>query len=217
MDNKLSASLAKPSYTASAQVCYMCGQNESHGMKYCPETIVFMASGIVKMNVDGRIIRTDGKPLPWGIPGGGGIAKVLKDELANRKGSTSAAEVEHGKRFVSNYEFAKLDNVGTMYTVIPVQWVEKNKDEHMQPYCCSERNKERANPMLPEKEIPVKKMIPEVVIPAPPKTILKRQTPAVAQEEDIMAGQTCTKWPHLVGKVMSIFGVIWGHLLWALI
>ena len=186
MDNKLSASLAKPLYTASAQVCYMCGQNESHGMKDCPETIAFMASGIVKTNVDGRIIRADGKPLPQGIPGGGGIAKVLKDELANRKGSTSVAEVEHGKHFVSNYEFVKLDNIGTMYIAIPVQRVEKNKDEHMQSYRHSERNKERANPTPPEKESPAKKMIPEVEIPTPPKTILKQQTPAVAQDEDII-------------------------------
>ena len=116
----------------------------------------------------------------------GGIAKVLKDELANPKGSTSAAEVEHEKRFVSNYEFAKLDNVGATYTAIPAQQVEKNKDERMQPYHRSERNKECANPTLPEKEIPVKKMIPEVVIPTPPKTILKRQTPVVAQEEDVV-------------------------------
>ena len=186
MDNKLSASSAKPSYTASARVCYMCGQNENHGMKDCPETIAFMASGIVKTNIDGRIIHADRKPLPRGIPGGGGIAKVLKDELANRKGSMSAAEVEHGKRFVSNYEFAKLDNVGATYTAIPVQRVEKNKDERMQPYRRSERNKERANPAPPEKEIPAKRMIPKVEIPVPPKTILKRRTPAVAQDEDVV-------------------------------
>ena len=57
MDNKLSASSVKPSYTASARVCYMCRQNESHRMKDCPETIAFMASGIVKMNVDSRIYK----------------------------------------------------------------------------------------------------------------------------------------------------------------
>ena len=62
----------------------------------------------------------------------------------------------------------------------------------MQPYRRSERNKERANQTLPEKEIPVKKespakqMIPEVEIPTPPKTILKRQTPAVTQDEDVV-------------------------------
>jgi len=61
----------------------------------------------------------------------------------------------------------------------------------MQPYRRSERNKERANQTLPEKEIPVKKespakkMIP-VEIPTPPKTILKRQTPAVTQDEDVV-------------------------------
>ena len=187
IDNRLSATSSKPTFTAQqTRVCYMCGQNESHGMKDCPETIAFMASGVVKTNVDGRIIRTDGKPLPRGIPGAGGIAKVLKDELANRKGSTSAAEVEHGKRFVSNYEFAKLDNIGATYTAIPAQRVEKSKDERMQPYRHSERNKERANQTLPEKEIPVKKMIPEVEIPTPPKTILKRQTPAVTQDEDVV-------------------------------
>lgn len=45
-------------------VCYMWGNNVLHNMKDCPETIAFMASGLIKTNMDGKIGCADGRPLP---------------------------------------------------------------------------------------------------------------------------------------------------------
>ena len=55
------------SYMQQACPCFMCGQNEAHGMKDCPETIASMASGNITINTEGRVVCTDGKPLPRGI------------------------------------------------------------------------------------------------------------------------------------------------------
>jgi hypothetical protein len=133
-----------------------------------------MASGVVKVNVDGRIVHADGKLLPRAIPGTGGIAKILKDEMSNRKGTSSVAEVDYHRHFVSNYEFAVLDNAGATYTAIPAQRVEKNKDERTQPYRRPDKDQKPA-----QKAPPPKKLVPIVEIQSVPKTILKREMPAV--------------------------------------
>ena len=67
--------------------------------------------------------------------GSGGIAKVLKDE-ANRKGSSSNIEVDHDGFLVANYEFARLNEENTVYTVLPAQCADKapKKDVRNQPY-----------------------------------------------------------------------------------
>jgi hypothetical protein len=113
----------------------MCGQDESHGMKDCPETIAFLASGTVKINTEGRVVRVDGRQLPRGIIGGGRIAKVLKDEAANRKGSTSNIELDEESFLVANYEFARLNNQDSEYTVMPAQRADNSqrKDIRTQP------------------------------------------------------------------------------------
>ena len=56
----------------------------------CPETVAFLASGFLKMNTHQNFVRADGRPLPRGVIGSGGIAKVLKDEASNRKCSSSS-------------------------------------------------------------------------------------------------------------------------------
>ena len=97
----------------------MCGQNEPHGMKDCPETIAFMASGTVMINTEGRVVHADGKLLPRGIVGTGGIAKILKEEASKRKGTASSIELE--SFLVVNYEFAQLNNSNSEYTIMPAQ------------------------------------------------------------------------------------------------
>jgi hypothetical protein len=106
--------------------CYMCGQNNLHGMKDCPETIPFLASGTVKINTKGRVIHVDGRQLPRGIIGRGGIVKVLKDEAANCKGGTSNIELNEESFLVANYEFARLNNC-------PVGWKRRVFDRLLSP------------------------------------------------------------------------------------
>src|SRR6266849_6780190 len=133
--HKQMSSSSKPFRHDVTHVCYMCGNNDAHNMRDCPETIAFMASGLLKTNTDGKIVRADGRPLPRGVMGSGGIAKVLKDE-ANRKGSSSNIEVDHDGFLVANYEFARLNEENTVYTVLPAQRAEKapKKDVRNQPY-----------------------------------------------------------------------------------
>ena len=42
--------------SSSSQVCYMCGKPEVHMIKECPDTIQFMAAGVVKLNDKGCIV-----------------------------------------------------------------------------------------------------------------------------------------------------------------
>jgi hypothetical protein len=118
------------------RTCYMCGQDESHGMKDCPKTIAFLASSTVKINTEGRVVCADGRQLPRGIIGGGRIAKVLKDEAANCKGSASNIELNEESFLIANYECAHLNNQDSKYTVMPVHRADNSqrKDIRTQPY-----------------------------------------------------------------------------------
>ena len=98
------------SYMQQAHPCFMCGQNELHGMKDCPETIAFMASGTVTINTEGRVVRAGRKLLPRGIVGTGGIAKILKEEASKRKGTASSIELDQESFLIANYEFTQLNN-----------------------------------------------------------------------------------------------------------
>jgi hypothetical protein len=66
LDSKNMQSHAQSLHMRNIQLhtCYMCGQNNSHGMKDCTEMIAFLASGTVKINTEGRVIHTDGRQLP---------------------------------------------------------------------------------------------------------------------------------------------------------
>ena len=69
----------------------MCRKPEVHMIKECPDTIQFMAAGVVKLNDKGRIVRANGTALPQGIPSGGGIAKILKEEIMHKKSTTPSS------------------------------------------------------------------------------------------------------------------------------
>ena len=45
-----------PSTNQSSRVCYMCSKPEVHMIKECPNTIQFVAAGVVKLNDEGRIV-----------------------------------------------------------------------------------------------------------------------------------------------------------------
>src|SRR6266849_2812672 len=116
--------------------------------------------------------------------GSGGIAKVLKDE-ANRKGSSSNIEVDHDGFLVANYEFARLNDKNTVYTVLPAQRADKAPKKYVrtQPYrrpetrsqakkhagntktneeCEAEKQGESKEKMA---EIPIRKFLPRLLAP----------------------------------------------------
>ena len=103
--------------SSSSRVCYMCGKPEVHMIKECPDTIQFMAAGVVKLNDKGRIVRANGTTLLRGIPGRGGIAKILKEEIMHKKSTMSNLEIDRNAFLVVNYEYAPFDMTDTEYEV----------------------------------------------------------------------------------------------------
>ena len=121
--------------SSSSRVCYMCGKPEVHMIKECPDTIQFMAAGVVKLNDKGHIVRANGTALPRGIPGGGGIAKILKEEIMHKKSTTSNLEIDRNAFLVANYKYTHFDATDTEYEVMPALYSTKTYEEEcMQPY-----------------------------------------------------------------------------------
>ena len=120
--------------SSSLRVCYMCRKPEVHMIKECPDTIQFMAVGVVKLNDEGHIVRANGTVLPRGIPGGGGIAKILKEEIMHKKSTTSNLEIDRNAFLVANYEYAHFDMTDTEYEVMPALHTTKTYEEHTQLY-----------------------------------------------------------------------------------
>jgi len=187
--------------------CYMCGEETTHGMKDCPETVAFITSGILKLNTEGRVVRSNGGSLPRGTVDGGGITKILKEEIKHHKGSVSNIEVDK-MYLVANYKFAQLDEGDTEYTVMPAERADKGvRKERMEPYDKSRlrsggKGKEKAQPpkekekdKLLKDEQPPKVERPKVQVyvdvPPPPKVL--RRDERIPQKEDIeMADQAPT-------------------------
>jgi hypothetical protein len=59
IEKRMSSDRRNPQAYASG-VCSMCGETVNHLMRDCPETIAFMASGVLKRNSDGKFTRADG-------------------------------------------------------------------------------------------------------------------------------------------------------------
>jgi hypothetical protein len=165
-----------PNTNQSPRACYMCGKPEVHMIKECPDTIQFMAAGVVKLNDEGRIVRANGTALPRGIPGGGGIAKILKEEIMHKKSTTSNLEIDRNAFLIANYEYAHFDATDTEYEVMPALRSTKTyEEERTQPYKRQEvkDSKKPTLRMKPEVVIQTPKPKPYVEVPVPPR-ILKR-------------------------------------------
>ena len=187
--------------------CYMCGEETTHGVKDCPETVTFIASGILKLNTDGRVVRANSGSLPRGVTDGGGIAKILKEEIKHHKGSASNIEVDK-TYLVANYEFAQLDEGDTEYTVMLAERAERGtRKERVEPYDKSRlrsagKGKEKAQPpkekgkdkLLKEEQLPkVERPKAQVYVDVPPPPKVLQRDEWVPQNEDIeMADQTPT-------------------------
>ena len=113
----------------------MCRKPEVHMIKECPDTIQFMAAGVVKLNDEGCIVRANGTALPQGIPGGGGIAKILKEEIMHKKSTTSNLEIDRNAFLVVNYKYTHFNAMDMEYEVMPALCTTKTyEEEHTQPY-----------------------------------------------------------------------------------
>ena len=105
--------------SSSSRVCYMCGKPEVHMIEECPDTIQFMVVGVVKLNDEGCIVRANSTALPRGIPSGGGIAKILKEEIMHKKSTMSNLEIDRNTFLIANYEYAHFDVTDIEYEVMP--------------------------------------------------------------------------------------------------
>ena len=110
-----------PSTNQASRVCYMCGKPEVHMIKECPNTVQFMVSGVVKLNTKGCIVQANSTALPQGIPGGGGIAKILKEEIMHQKSTMLNLEIDWNAFLIVNYEYAHFNATDTEYEVMPAQ------------------------------------------------------------------------------------------------
>ncbi|KAF8870277.1 hypothetical protein BD779DRAFT_1681311 [Infundibulicybe gibba] len=67
--------------------CFICGTSDHRlGLTNCPETKKLVEEGLAIFNSEGRLKRFDGNDLPRAPAAGGGVAKVLRDEIATLKG-----------------------------------------------------------------------------------------------------------------------------------
>jgi hypothetical protein len=82
--------------------CFMCGEN-GHAIKECPESKAFIAKKVLKITNEGRLVQADGSDLPYGDMDNGGVARVLREQIAN----ASNAETEYLQEFLSfnDYEY----------------------------------------------------------------------------------------------------------------
>jgi hypothetical protein len=80
--NKASGTQTTTSNFTNERRCFICDEAGVHrlGIRNCPEVRTLIEEGLVAYAPDGRLMRADGNALPRGVTGGGGVAKVLRDE-----------------------------------------------------------------------------------------------------------------------------------------
>jgi hypothetical protein len=126
---------------------------------------------------------------PHGKAGEGGIAVLLKEEVANHRGRTFSIEVEQSFTTANaTYEFAQLSAMDTSYQVMPAECMEKSYKSNSKPYeKVQTRSETKKNETENKDAGPLRKstLIPQVYVdvPAPPK-ILKCPTMERVPEED---------------------------------
>ncbi len=89
---------SQPPKTRSVMYCIMCGKL-GHGIRDCSESKFFIGQDICRMDVNNRVVMSDGTALPC-AEGEGGVAKQICDRMAKNKSSvpgpmsTSVSNVE---------------------------------------------------------------------------------------------------------------------------
>ena len=73
--------------------CFICDLSDAHvlGLCRCPEVSILINEGLASFNQVGRLMHSDSSDLPCGLYGGGGVAKVLRDECVANQPSSSKA------------------------------------------------------------------------------------------------------------------------------
>ncbi|KAF9507793.1 hypothetical protein BS47DRAFT_1366397 [Hydnum rufescens UP504] len=110
-------------FNVSSIKCFMCGE-QGHSLRECPETKAFIAKKVLKISNEGRLVQLDGSDLPRGDIDNGGVARILRDQIAN----ASNVETEHLRSFeLLNQEFAVFGDYE--YEVFPAE----RKQEEVEP------------------------------------------------------------------------------------
>ncbi len=159
--------------------CIMCGQ-PGHGIRDCYDSKALIGQGVCRMDLNGRVVMSDGSSLPH-AEGDGGAARMIRLRLNIGNPpmvptSTSASNVEvNPVEPYHNEEPKELAILGAMeFEVIPAEQTDKSK--RTKPYDRPELKK------IVEKTLP--KAAPQLGEPVPnrayvelPPTILKHPTP----------------------------------------
>ena len=170
---------SQPPRVRATMYCIMCGQS-GHGIQECLESKFFISQDICRMDVNNRVVMSDGTTLPC-TDGEGGVAKQIHSHLTGNAPSgptsTSASNVEVvAAKADYEDESNELAVLGSMeFEVLPVDRLEKSK--RSKPYD------------RPDMKKGVEKTTPETILcprdPQPncayvelPPTILKHMPPA---------------------------------------
>ena len=178
---------SQPPRTRAAMYCIMCGAS-GHGIQDCAESKFFIGQDICRMDVNNRVVMSDGTALPR-AEGEGGAAKQIRSRMAGNipaatgPTSTSASNVEVVAE-EADYanEPEELAILGSMeFEVLPADRSDKTKKA--KPYDRPEAKKSV------EKTVPVviPRLQPNKAYVDLPPTILKRPTPETVlrpQKED---------------------------------
>ena len=150
----------------SALRCFMCGEN-GHSIKDCPESKAFIAKKVLKITNEGRLVQADGSDLPYGDIDNGGVARILREQIAN----ASNAETEYLQEFLTFNDYE--------YEVFPA---ERDQEAAVKPKRAEPYNKDDRKGKSPQRpnrayvELPSRRPqpVPTKNVEEPPPTILTR-------------------------------------------
>jgi len=90
--------------------CFICDGTNVHrlGIRNCPDVPRLIDEGLAIYAPSGRLIRPDGSELPRSSYGGGGVAKVLRDEHSASKSKSSTYHYDGTGPIKDTYYLARL-------------------------------------------------------------------------------------------------------------
>ncbi|KAF8329126.1 uncharacterized protein EI90DRAFT_3125448 [Cantharellus anzutake] len=107
--------------------CYMCDAY-GHRLQDCPETKEFLARGVLKTDVNNRIVLSDGSSLPYA--GSGGMAPIIR-EIASRRAMASRTELHRLCEPTMNCEISDWE-CGE-FNAYPIECSSTTSPEYMMP------------------------------------------------------------------------------------
>ena len=177
--------------------CIMCGKS-GHGIRECSKSKFFITQDICRMDVNNRVVMSDGTALPR-AEGEGGMAKQIRDRLSGNKPSvqgptlTSALNVEVvAKEADYDDEPEELARLGSMeFEVFPADRSERAKKAKPYDRHDAKKGMEKTAPEVFPRP---KDMQPNRAYVELPPTILKRVPPESVsrpqgEDQEMMDGQ----------------------------